>query len=175
MWTCCPERYGKFQSEIPSTSGAICEKPQGGPLPPPPAGRGLRSVLTKRPCSKYLTLWFCNFQMSGTPYWNGDGTEMTRDGAYLCTFNWLFWVIDQRILLRLTVKQSKSVFITTKITSSPFLTQINNNQIIFHRNKGWGEKLSVRFEELLHTMFFFLLAPLSEKSVLGRVAFVSAL
>ena len=42
MWNCWPERYGKFQSEIPSTSGAICEKPQGGPLPPPLAGRGLR-------------------------------------------------------------------------------------------------------------------------------------
>ena len=41
MWNCWPERYGKFQSEIPSTSGAICEKPQGGPLAPPPAGRGL--------------------------------------------------------------------------------------------------------------------------------------
>ena len=42
VWNCCPEMYGKFQSEIPSTSGAICEKPQGGPLPPPPpAGRGL--------------------------------------------------------------------------------------------------------------------------------------
>ena len=42
MWNCWPERYGKFQSEIPSTSGAICEKPQGGPFaPPPPAGRGL--------------------------------------------------------------------------------------------------------------------------------------
>ena len=40
VWNCCPERYGKFQSEIPSTSGAICEKPQGGPLGPP-AGRGL--------------------------------------------------------------------------------------------------------------------------------------
>ena len=43
VWNCCPERYGKFQSEIPSISGAICEKPQWGPLPPPPppAGRGL--------------------------------------------------------------------------------------------------------------------------------------
>ena len=41
MWNCWPERYGKFQSEIPSTSGAICEKPQGGPFGPPPAGRGL--------------------------------------------------------------------------------------------------------------------------------------
>ena len=40
MWNCWPERYGKFQSEIPSTSGAICEKPQGVPLGPP-AGRGL--------------------------------------------------------------------------------------------------------------------------------------
>ena len=30
VWNCWPERYGKFQSEIPSTSGAICEKPQGG-------------------------------------------------------------------------------------------------------------------------------------------------
>ena len=39
MWNCWPERYGKFQSEIPSTSGAICEKPQGGPFgPPPPSG-----------------------------------------------------------------------------------------------------------------------------------------
>ena len=36
VWNCCPERYGKFQSEIPNTSGAISEKPQGGPLPPPP-------------------------------------------------------------------------------------------------------------------------------------------
>ena len=45
VWNCCPERYGKFQSEIPSTSGAICEKPQGGPLPPPPAGRGLTTSL----------------------------------------------------------------------------------------------------------------------------------
>ena len=43
LWSCCPERYGKFQSEIPSTPGAICEKNTGGPLPPttPPAGRGL--------------------------------------------------------------------------------------------------------------------------------------
>ena len=42
MWNCWPERYVKFQSEIPSTSGAICEKPQGGGLSPPPsAGRGL--------------------------------------------------------------------------------------------------------------------------------------
>ena len=41
VWNCWPERYGKFQSEIPSTSGAICEKLQGGALwPPPPAGRG---------------------------------------------------------------------------------------------------------------------------------------
>ena len=38
VWNYCPERYGKFQSEIPSTSGAICEKPQGGPLGPPPSG-----------------------------------------------------------------------------------------------------------------------------------------
>ena len=44
VWNCCPERYGKFQSEIPSTSGAICEKPQGGPLAPPPAGRGLTYI-----------------------------------------------------------------------------------------------------------------------------------
>ena len=45
VWNCCSERYGKFQSEIPSTSGAICEKPQGGPLgPPPTAGRGLRLI-----------------------------------------------------------------------------------------------------------------------------------
>ena len=40
---CWPERYGKFQSEIPSTSGAICEKPQGA-LCPPPAGRGLNHI-----------------------------------------------------------------------------------------------------------------------------------
>ena len=40
MWNCCPERYGKFQSDIPSTSGAICEKPQGGAFAPP-AGRGI--------------------------------------------------------------------------------------------------------------------------------------
>ena len=39
MWNCWPERYGKFQSEIPSTSGAICEKPQGGgALWAPPSG-----------------------------------------------------------------------------------------------------------------------------------------
>ena len=38
VWNCWPERYGKFQSEIPSTSGAICEKPQGGPFGPPPSG-----------------------------------------------------------------------------------------------------------------------------------------
>ena len=39
VWDCCPERYGKFQSEIPSTSGAICEKPQGGgALWAPPSG-----------------------------------------------------------------------------------------------------------------------------------------
>ena len=42
VWNCCPERYGKFQSEIHSTSGTICEKPQGALCPPPPpAGRGL--------------------------------------------------------------------------------------------------------------------------------------
>ena len=41
MWNCCPERYGKFQSEIPSTSGAICEKPQGGGPLGLPAGRGI--------------------------------------------------------------------------------------------------------------------------------------
>ena len=42
VWNYWPERYGKFQSEIPCTSGAICEKPQGGgPLGPSPAGRGL--------------------------------------------------------------------------------------------------------------------------------------
>ena len=40
----CPERYGKFQSEISSTSGAICEKPQGG-LCPPPAGRGFKQKM----------------------------------------------------------------------------------------------------------------------------------
>ena len=33
------ERYGKFQREIPSTSGAICEKPQGGPFGPPSGAR----------------------------------------------------------------------------------------------------------------------------------------
>ena len=38
VWNCWPERYGKFQSDIPSTSGAICEKPQGGPFGPPPSG-----------------------------------------------------------------------------------------------------------------------------------------
>ena len=37
VWNCCPERYGQFQREIPSTSGAICEKPQGA-LSPPPSG-----------------------------------------------------------------------------------------------------------------------------------------
>ena len=41
VWNCCPERYGKFQSEIPSTSGAICEKNRGGPLPPPAGGGGV--------------------------------------------------------------------------------------------------------------------------------------
>ena len=42
--SCCPERYGKFQSEIPSRySGAICEKPQ---VPfGPPAGRGFTLFL----------------------------------------------------------------------------------------------------------------------------------
>ena len=35
VWNCCPKRYGKFQSEIPSISGAIRENPHGGP-----AGRG---------------------------------------------------------------------------------------------------------------------------------------
>ena len=48
VWNICPERYGKFQSENPSTSGAICEKPQGGPLAPPPAGRGLSFLLCRR-------------------------------------------------------------------------------------------------------------------------------
>ena len=37
-----------FQSEIPSTSGAICEKPQGGPFGPLPAGRGL--TLARKRC-----------------------------------------------------------------------------------------------------------------------------
>ena len=57
MWNCWPERYGKFQSEIPSTSGVICEKPQGGPLPPSvgrvkPAGRcPTEAVEVVGPCS----------------------------------------------------------------------------------------------------------------------------
>ena len=50
VWNCCPERYGKFQSDIPSSSGAICEKTTGGPFAPP-AGRGLRSIIT--------TIYFC--------------------------------------------------------------------------------------------------------------------
>ena len=53
VWSCCPERCGKFQSEIPSTSGTICEKPQGGPLPPPPSGARVNVVPSSaRGCKK---------------------------------------------------------------------------------------------------------------------------
>ena len=58
VWNCCPEGYGKFQSEISSTSGAICEKPQGAlwAPPPPPAGRGLITSLfvSEEPCLNVL-------------------------------------------------------------------------------------------------------------------------
>ena len=46
VWNCCPERYGRFQREIPSTSGAICEKPQGALCPPPPSGARVKSLKT---------------------------------------------------------------------------------------------------------------------------------
>ena len=45
MWNGWPERYGKFQSEIPSTSGAICEKPQRGPFGPPPRGARVKGKM----------------------------------------------------------------------------------------------------------------------------------
>ena len=49
----------KFQSEIPSTSGAICEKLQGGPFaPPPPAGRGLKEsylIIKRKDGERYKT------------------------------------------------------------------------------------------------------------------------
>ena len=40
VWNCCPERYGKFQSEISITSWVICETPQGALCPPPQRSEG---------------------------------------------------------------------------------------------------------------------------------------
>ena len=56
MWNCCPERYGKFQSDIPNTSGAIC--------PPPPSEARVKIDILyfciiiffyKSPMTTYLT------------------------------------------------------------------------------------------------------------------------
>ena len=56
MWNCWPERYGKFQSEIPSTSGAICEKPQGGPFGPPPSGARVIARANPKTAFEFLAL-----------------------------------------------------------------------------------------------------------------------
>ena len=75
VWNCCPERYGKFQSEIPSTSGAICEKPQGGAFgPSPPAGRGLISLY----CSHRGIGCSCG---SGSGRWSAESCRRPDRGS----------------------------------------------------------------------------------------------
>ena len=92
VWNCWPERYGKFQSEIPSTSGAICEKPQGGPFGPPPAGRGLITRSTVASCwlgrFLYTQLLLRALRVLFSPCWGVD----------FCQSNSLVTVLPVRVV-----------------------------------------------------------------------------
>ena len=108
VWNCCPERYGKFHSEIPSTCQDYLRKKHRGGLCPPPSGARVNTIYENNPWSMlrllrgetklYLCLCSCDIPIfkhtSFTVFFLSNNLSYTQKNIYtmLVLIIWSFFI-----------------------------------------------------------------------------------